>query len=101
MSKFTAEVRVEITRVTDDSGYPDLVEFALTDIDGQRHIFRDKLPVVSAEYEVKPPCAGALRCHIIGETNSTYIIDTSFPDYVDSVNEEYIFEVGKDRIIKR
>ena len=101
MNKFIAEVYVEITRVTDDSGYPDLVEFALTDIDGRRHFFRDKLPVVSIEDSVLPPCAGALRCHIIGEKENSYLIDTSFPDYVDSVNEEFIFEVVKDHIIKR
>lgn len=101
MSNFIAEVRVEMTRVTDDSGYPVFVEFALTDTDGRRHIFQDKLPVVSAEDEVKPPCAGALRCHIIGEKENAYLIDTSFPDYVETVGEEYIFEVGKDSIIKR
>ncbi|MCR5121254.1 MAG: hypothetical protein K6B74_02415 [Ruminococcus sp.] len=100
MNKFIAEVYVEITRVTDDSGYPDLVEFALTDTDGRRHIFHDKLPVVSAEDEVKPPCAGALRCHIIGEKENSYLIDTSFPDYVETDGEEYIFEVVKDLVIK-
>ncbi len=95
----SAEVLVEITRVTDDSGYPTFVEFALTDIYGRQHIFHDKLPIVSTEDEVQPPCAGALRCHIIGETESKYIIDTTFPDYLESVEEQYIFEVPKELII--
>ena len=95
-----ADVRVEIIRVTDDSGYPAFIEFSLTDSEGKTHIFADKLPIVSAENEVQPPCEGKLRCHIIGGTDSTYIIDTTFPDYVESVDEQYIFEVEKDRVIK-
>ena len=99
MNNALADVRVEILRVTDDSGYPTFIEFSLTDKDGRRHIFRDKLPIVSAEDEVQPPCGGLLRCHIIGETDKTYMIDTSFPDYVESVDEQYIFEVAKELII--
>ena len=100
MNNALADVRVEILRVTEDSGCPAFVEFAFTDSAGKTHIFRDKLPIVSAEDEVFPPCGGALRCHIIGGTDSTYIIDTTFPDYVESVDEQYIFEVEKDRVIR-
>ena len=95
----TADVRVEILRVTDDTGYPTFIEFSLTDSEGKTHIFADKLPIVSAEIEVQPPCEGMLRCHIIGGTDSTYIIDTTFPDYVESVEEQYIFKVDKELII--
>ena len=95
----TANVRVEILRVTDDSGYPAFIEFSLTDSSGKTHIFYDKLPIVSAEDEVHPPCGGALRCHIIGETEKTCTIDTTFPDYVESQDEQYIFEVFKNQIV--
>lgn len=95
----TANVRVEILRVTDDSGYPAFIEFALTDSSGKTHIFADKLPIVSAEDEVHPPCEGLLRCHIIAETEKTCTIDTTFPDYVESQDEEYIFEVFKNQIV--
>ena len=98
MNKVLAEVRVEITEITDDSGYPAFVRFAFTDIGGRRHFFADKLPIVCAEYEVQPPCEGALRCHIIAEKTDSFVIDTSFPDHVESEDGEYIFDVPKDII---
>ena len=84
MNDTLADVRVDITDITDDS-----------DIEGKRHFFVDKLPIISAEYEVQLPCEGALRCHIIAEKPDSYVIDTTFPDFVDSEDEQYIFELPK------
>ena len=95
MNDTLADVRVDITDITDDSGYPTFVRFAFTDIEGKRHFFVDKLPIISAEYEVQLPCEGALRCHIIAEKPDSYVIDTTFPDFVDSEDEQYIFELPK------
>ena len=41
-------IAVDISNVVDDSGYPTFVECLLIDAMGQRHIFVEKEPVVSA-----------------------------------------------------
>lgn len=89
-----ADVKVNILRIVDNSGYPDFVEFELTDCNGKQHYFIDKLPIVS-KYDAVPPCIGAMRCMIIGIKENTVVIDTSLPDDIESVNGEYQFEVDK------
>ena len=37
------EVKVNITKIIDDSAYPTFVEFELVDIHGKHHLLQDKL----------------------------------------------------------
>ena len=99
------EVTVKVIEVIDDSGYPMIIKCELTDYKGIKHHFIDKVPVIcqcdryfSVHPCLKEECTGTIRCNIIGETDKTYIIDTEYPDDVESINNEYQFEVWKEQI---
>lgn len=95
---YMAAVKVTILKIVDTS-YPIFVEFELVDAKGASHYFIDKVPVVSGDDELVPPCVGYMRCNIINETENTFIIDTALPDDIASKDGKYVFEVNKDRII--
>lgn len=100
-----AEVTVKVIEVVDDTGYPMIIKCKLKDCKGIEHYFIDKVPVVCQceRYPSEQPCLnenciGAIRCNIVGETDKTYIINTEFPDDVESLNSEYQFEVWKEQV---
>lgn len=100
-----AEVAVKVIEVIDDTGYPMMIKCELTDCRGIRHHFIDKVPVIcqcerylSDVPCLKKDCTGSIRCSIIEESDETYIIDTEFPDDVESLNNEYRFEVWKEQV---
>ena len=100
-----AEVTVKVIEVIDDTGYPMIIKCKFKDCKDIEHYFIDKVPVICQceRYPSKLPClkqncTGAIRCNIIGETDKTYIIDTEFPDDVESLNNEYQFEVWKEQV---
>ena len=100
-----AEVAVKVIEVIDDTGYPMMIKCELTDCRGIRHHFIDKVPVICQceRYPsdvpcLKKDCTGVIRCSIIEESDETYIIDTEFPDDVESLNNEYRFEVWKEQV---
>ena len=93
-----AEVKVNILKIVDIS-FPIFVEFELIDCNGISHRFVDKVPVISNNYELIPPCTGYMRCSIIKETDEKFIIDTSKPDDIESTNGEYQFEVNMNQVI--
>ena len=94
------EVKVNITKIIDDSSYPTFVEFELVDIHGKHHLFRDKLPIISFENEIEPPCEGELQCKVIKKSGDVITIDTSVPWDVDSVEGETIFEVSAELVFE-
>lgn len=93
-----ASVKVNILKIVDDTRYPTFVEFELIDSNGISHHFIDKVPIISADDDPVPPF-GEMGCTIVGETETTFIIDTTLPDYIESLNGEYQFEVNKDQVI--
>ena len=99
------EVKVKVMEIIDDTGYPMFIKCELTDCKGIKHYFIDKVPVIcecerylSESPCLKENCTGTIRCNIVGEKEETYIIDTDFPDDVESLNNEYQFEVWKDQV---
>lgn len=93
-----ASVKVNILKIVDDTGYPTFVEFELIDSNGISHRFIDKVPVISADYD-PVPLIGEMGCTVVGETETTFIIDTALPDDIESLNGEYRFEVNKEQVI--
>lgn len=93
-----ADVKVNVLKIVDNS-FPIFVEFELMDCNGISHRFVDKVPVISHNYDLIPPCTGYMRCSIIKETNKTFLIDTSRPDDIESTKGEYQFEVNMDQVI--
>ena len=94
-----ASVRVNILKIVDDTGYPTFVEFELIDSNGISHHFIDKVPIISADDDLIPPCDGEMRCMIVGETKNTFLIDTALPDDMESLDGDYQFEVNKEQVI--
>ena len=99
-AEFVTVVKVEILKIIDVS-FPIFIEFELIDINGKSYHFIDKVPVVSDDYDLVPPCIGYMRCNIIDETENTFIIDTTLPDDIESTNGEHTFEVYKEQILHK
>ena len=102
-----AEVTVKVIENIDDTGYPMIIKCELTDCKGKKHFFIEKVPVICEceRYQkdwpdscLKDDCYGVIRCNIVEEKENTYIIDTEFPDDVESIDNEYLFEVWKEQV---
>jgi hypothetical protein len=102
-----AEVVVKVIEVIDDTGYPMFIKCELTDCKDVKHHFIDKVPVICqcdrypSDTDTpcwKEDCTGMIRCNIVGRLDKTYIIDTEYPDDVESLNNEYRFEVWKEQV---
>lgn len=93
-----ASVKVNILKIVNDTGYPTFVEFELIDSNGISHHFIDKVPIISAADDPVPP-SGEMGCTVVSETENTFIIDTTLPDDIESLNGEYQFEVNKEQVI--
>lgn len=101
-----AEVMIKVLEIVDDSGYPTFIKCELTDYKNIKHYFIDKVPAICGNcnrYNNNLPCiidncSGRIRCTIVNETDKTYIIDTQSPDDVDSIMNEYQFEVWKEQV---
>jgi hypothetical protein len=94
-----SEAKVTITKITDELTYPMWAEAELTDRHGNKHVFKDKLPIFACDDTDKTcPREGVVRCFIKEEHDSYYVIDTRFPDDVESENGETLFEVDKGNV---
>jgi hypothetical protein len=87
-------IKVRIRCITDES-YPRFAEALLTDFDGMTHIFRDKLPVFTADCEPMIPGDGIIRCSVIRETAQYAEVDTTLPDDVESIMGETRFRIAR------
>lgn len=95
-----ASVQVAITKEIDDH-VPGWVECELIDIDGKLHVFREKTPIVDSgegEAGADYPRLGAIRCTVIEIGSETAIIDTEFPDGVESISGQTRFSVSPKRV---
>ena len=88
-------IKVRIRCIIDDSSYPSFAECILTDYDGMTHIFRDKLPIFSAEDDPIIPGDGVIRCSLILETAQFAEVDTILPDDVESIMGETRFRIER------
>jgi len=101
MFKEIHTVKVTVTKIVAEH-QPTIVEFHFTDIHGKKHVFHDKIAVVSPFYHIAEddlPKEGKLRCTISEKCENSYIIDTDIPDCVDSLEGNTVFEVAKNLII--
>ncbi|MCM1508132.1 MAG: hypothetical protein NC177_13535 [Ruminococcus flavefaciens] len=92
--------RVDIVSV--ENGY---ASFELVDCHGVCHFFREKLSSVKLYYYDSGSLTGdgTIRCKIIKSKENTYVIDTSEPDNIKSVDGLHEFEVkksGTGRLLK-
>lgn len=91
-------VYVEILRMIDDS-FPIFVECVLLDSRGKKHYFHDKISIfLSDSHTITFPTIGQIRCQIIQDGEETLIIDTLFPDRLESTQGQHRFEIHKNQI---
>jgi hypothetical protein len=102
-----ASLVIQIERfVADDQ--PGVVECSLIDAFGSRHIFVEKIPVVTAEdiwSDSSYPRTGGVRCQIEREltdrTGQALVqVDTELPDHVESAAGETCFVVRVDQVVR-
>lgn len=88
-----AKVKVQILKIIDMS-YPIFIEFELKDVNDISHNFIDKVPVVSGDYDLVPPCIGYVGCHIVNETENTFIIDKNLTALLTLQNVTHLFHIN-------
>lgn len=93
--------KVQIIEIIDSSFYPGMCKAAFTDYFGKTHIIVDKPPIFGFEIEDKEyefPFEAVMSCEIIEELDDCIVIDTEYPDYIESQEELHIFKVKKKLI---
>ncbi|HCJ41372.1 hypothetical protein [uncultured Ruminococcus sp.] len=96
-----AEVKVTITKITDTGGCPCFAEAEFTDRYGEKHVFRDKLPIFARDdTDMTVPREGIIRCTVIAETDGFCVIDTEFPDDVEDSEGRYRFETDERLVVR-
>lgn len=90
-------VNVYIEKIVDDV-FPIFVQCKLVDSSKKPHYFIDKLPIFSENNE-RPPGPGIIRCNILEIRDTVVLIDTTYPDDIESVDGENQFVVNIDQVI--
>jgi hypothetical protein len=98
-------VKVEITRWVDDH-QPGIVECSLIDACGNRHLFIEKLPIVSSESldaGSSYPRAGIIECRVterrIHDGREVVVITTEMPWHIESTIGKSSFEVTPEQLV--
>lgn len=98
---------VEISRFVDEQ-QPGFVECSLLDADGKKHLFIEKVPVVSLEdlrANTEYPKPGVVAC----ETQDEWIdalgrtkvrVSTELPWHVESTEGETVFVVWAEQLVR-
>lgn len=97
-------VRVTITRYTDRTAQPALVEAQLVDAEGRLWHFIDKAPIF-LDGEVTPPASGVLRCSLAPGQPLTLdgivAITTLHPDHVEALEDaQTTFRVDRTQLVE-
>jgi hypothetical protein len=100
-------IRVSIDRFTDAS-QPGWVECSFVDAVGKRHLFLEKIPIVTAENlwaDSVYPAEGFIAGTIIGVDRTTdgreiLTVDTERPWGVESTSGEFRFQVFRDQLVE-
>jgi len=99
-------VKIEITRFVDDY-QPGVVEGLLVDAQGDRHVFIEKVPIVTSQYldaNSTYPQAGVIACQVVGRRalNGYELvkIDTTTPWLIESTTGEALFDVLAEQLVE-
>ena len=94
-----AEAKVIITEIKETGTYPSWAKAELTDRNGKTHVFQDKLPIFAYDdTDMTFPREGVIRCFIREVHEDHYVIDTQYPDDVESDGGETRFEVDRENV---
>lgn len=98
-----ASVKVVLTKIIDDSGYPTFGAFEFTELSGEVVVIHEKFPVVGveeADSEIVFPMDVDLACTIISASQTDVLIDISRPYGIEDVQGRTEFRVNPDLVIR-
>lgn len=94
-------IKAKATKLIDNSSYPEIVLCEIVDIDGQKHEFIDKWPVLSVEkFENNFPKGCIIGCVVLEEKETSYLVSTERPWAIESTNGKTIFEIVKESLLE-
>jgi hypothetical protein len=101
------EIKVSIDRFTDAS-QPGWVECTLVDAAGRRHVFVEKVPIVTAEdlwADSAYPREGFIACTVMGvdraaDGREIVSVETEQPLGIESTTGEVRFQVFRDQLVE-
>ena len=95
-------IKALATQLIDRSFYPEIVLCEMLDINGCKHQFIEKWPVISTEkFENIFPQACEIGCVIQEERSTSYIVCTEQPWDIESTEGKTIFEIAKNLLIEK
>ena len=90
------------TELIDNSSYPAIVLLNFCDINGIKHEFIEKWPIISdEEFTNMFPIDCAIGCTLLKEEDNSYIVSTSSPWGIESEDGLTTFEIDKNLLIKK
>lgn len=94
-------IKSKAMKLIGNSTYPEIVQCEFYDYAGYLHTFIEKWPVVSSEqFDNVFPTECFIGCVIVEERQNTFIVNTEEPWDICSEDENYIFEISKDLLIR-
>ena len=92
------EISICINKIVAKDSYDVICEAFFIDYYGEKHTFRDKLPIFYSNYSQngtpKVPIAGIIRGELIEKRVESVVVNCEFPDDVADMDGNYIFEVN-------
>ena len=90
------------TQLIDDSSYPEIVLCEIVDMNGCKHRFIEKWPVVSAEkFENVFPRVCQIDCVVLEERSMSYVVCTEQPWDMESTEGKTVFEISKECLLEK
>ncbi|WP_424949525.1 hypothetical protein [Deinococcus sp.] len=106
MTRFV-DVSVILTRYLGDEPQPGIVKAQISDWEGIRHTFVDKVPMFTAEQPTHYPAVGQMRVQVLDEQPITgpwtrLLISTEQPFYICDDSGEYAsFWVHSEQVVEK
>ncbi len=92
-------IKAVVTKLLDDSVYPEIVLCEFIDYFGKKQVFIEKWPVVSNEKFTKHfPLKCYIGCKIIKENMNSYLVSTLEPYDIESEDGLFEFEISKEML---
>lgn len=93
-------IKASVTKLIDDSTYPEVVLLEFYDINNKKHEVIEKWPVISnLKFSNEFPKECLIACMIIEEKENLYIVSTLEPWSIESTSGLTVFEISKTLII--
>ena len=94
-------IKAWATQLIDRSFCPEIVLCEIVDVNGCKHRFIEKWPVVSAEkFENIFPKECTIGCVVLEERPTSYIVSTEQPWDIDSTEGKTVFEISKELVFE-